>query len=254
MIVTILREVDNKLSAKAIGSLYANLSIDDASTSQVFLETLEKYYNAAEFYYKSKYLRVFSRILVLEDSLQSIRVERFLSFQFRLMNYSKYTSDVEQIINYLYKLATKSVPFRRILSGKTNEMQWLQNWITSNMKMVYTNYKTAGVQQQEEFIKPTYQVLLKKCQKLAQGEAPNDEREWDSDDDLIEEDLKKGEIDILEQSGHSYMKVKIEAVIGELIWLSAKSSGGEQWVWKDTQSEELAPAGSRSSKGYINSS
>jgi len=256
MISNILKDVDSKLSARSIGRLYAELCQGDPQTSSSVFEILEKFYQSAEYYTKAKLLRAFSPLLLFNDGLQQSRIENFINFQFRNMSFCKYATDVEQIIYHLFKISSRSEAFRQIIMQKTNEMAWLANWITSNMKMTYTTYKTPGVQQTEEYIRPTYRILLSKCQKLAQGEAPNQENEWDSDEDLGSWEFEPGcEVDVLDQTGQNYIKVKIEACVGELLWLSSnKTANADQWAWKDKQSEELAPPGSKSGMRSINTS
>mmetsp|Transcript_14025 Transcript_14025/g.14053 ORF Transcript_14025/g.14053 Transcript_14025/m.14053 type:complete len:124 (-) Transcript_14025:28-399(-) len=119
------------------------------------------------------------------------------------------------------------------------------------MKVTYSTFKNTSTQQPEEYVRPAYQVMLAKCKKLSQGEAPNSPDDWDSDEDLNCKFKIGEEVDVLDQAGQSWVKAKVEANIGELIWLSLKQwSAPDQWVWKDIQSEDLAPAGTKSAQKF----
>lgn len=255
IIVSILREVDSKLSARSLGRLYAEVCHDDVATTNVYMKALKESYQMAEYYMKSKYLRCFTPFLIHEDQLQEPKIKNFLQYMFKVMRTCKYQSEVEQSINYIYKISSKFPVILKCLTQETEDLIWLEKWITHNMKVSYSSFKNTATQQAEEYIRPTYQILLNKLKKLNEGEAPNSSEEWDSDEDLGTHKFKEGEeVDLLDQTGQSWVRAKVEANIGELVWLSVKqSTSSDQWTWKDIQSEELAPAGTKTAHKSNNS-
>lgn len=241
LMVFLLKEVDSKISAKSLGCFYAQVCRNDLTSSQTFLDNLENFYQHSDYTNQHKYIYVFSPVLLYSDGLQQFRIEHFTSYLFKHITNSKYSNQIERAINYIFKLATKSDLFREFIRSQTSELLYLNTWISNNSRVSYKS-------QNEEFDKPSYKVFLQKLQKLALGEKPNLENEWDSDEEIDFAGLK--EIDILESSGFSYLKVKLEACLGEIIVLSHKTSSGQQLVWREKNNDDLAPPDSRSENSY----
>mmetsp|Transcript_14025 Transcript_14025/g.14051 ORF Transcript_14025/g.14051 Transcript_14025/m.14051 type:complete len:1540 (-) Transcript_14025:424-5043(-) len=122
-ITFILREIDSKLAARSIGKLYAEICHDDLNTTNAYMRILKECYQSAEYYFKAKYLRVFTPFLIHEDAIQKPKIENFLVYMFKTMKSCKYQSEVEQSINYIYKITSKYPVIRQCMVQNTEDLQ-----------------------------------------------------------------------------------------------------------------------------------
>lgn len=240
---SLLKEIDNKISVKYLGLLYADLYKDNEENTQDYIKQLTDAYSNSEYYYKTRFLKLFTQFLLTKDSLYEEKLNYFVDFQMNYIQNTKFPSDTEQAINYLYKILTKSEFALEIMTKNTDNLDWLEKWISSNMKSNY-GYKVNG--SQEEIIRPSYKILLAKLARVREGLPPNSTNEYDSDEDTSDHIYKPNDyIEIQENNGQSWNKGKIEVVLGEILLIRYKEWGGtEQLVWRDTHNEDIIPLNS----------
>jgi len=90
------------------------------------MRALKESYQTAEYYFKAKYLRVFTPFIVHDDGLQDQKISNFVMYMFKVMKTCKYQSEVEQSVNYIYKIATKYQAVRDCIVQLTEDLQWLE--------------------------------------------------------------------------------------------------------------------------------
>ena len=246
----LVSDLDSKSSAKHLGKLYAKVCKDNTEVTKEYLNTALHYYESCEYYNKPKYLKLFTDFLAEKDSLQVQKVEFFLENFLKIMGNSKYSSEVEIALNYLFKISTKIPVVLQEIHKKESSLATLRDWISKNMKVTY---KTPGSYMTEESVRPTYKAMLGKCEKLIQGEPPNEE-EPDSDQELTSEELQPGKpVDIADSTGQSWSTGKVLANLGEIICIEYSGYQKTYIAWREKQSEDIAPAGTKANfRSFVN--
>ncbi|CAG9315438.1 USP34_5 [Blepharisma stoltei] len=249
-------EGQNKIGSRAVGQLYATICIHNLAASCQYINILLTFIREYDFDAFRPYMRQLTWMLKLPDSIQVDRVDYILkSFNEIMKDNKNYYRATETCIDYLFKIMTRIQPVREWVLRKYKDIKWIEVWLKDSQYptasgmgrspiSIYkprtqnwstSNYTPKNLADKVEFFK-----------KVMKGSIPDRSAEWDSDGEIDEECLQEGKkLDAIDIAGQKWTKATIVQSMGELIYLRYDGYGEKTSRWVDSQSETIAPEGSK---------
>ena len=246
----LLRNVDNKLTIRYFGSLYAELMCVNQESAMTYTKKLLDFFQASDIFIRARCYKIFTPFLLKKCLLQSEIVDVFLRYKHKQMRNSKNLIDVELFLSYIFNLCAKSKDFQGFLRQQAELIQWAEKWIKDNM---HYGFATASLSRFEENVKPALKALYVKCQKLIKNEELFNANYWDSGEEIEEEKLQRN-MNIDTVDGQHWVKGVIIERIGDLLYLHFRNwDNSESSTLKEAHGDEIAPAGHYTSKSNMHS-
>ena len=119
----LIKTVDNKLSIRYFGKLFANFMSGDQESMRIYMKKLLEFFRDADFFSKAKCYKFFTPFLLKKSKFQDEIIDIFLRYKHKQMKNSKYINEVELFIEYLFNLCRKSTDFQNHLKEQTELVQ-----------------------------------------------------------------------------------------------------------------------------------
>jgi ubiquitin carboxyl-terminal hydrolase 9/24 len=187
----------NKISAKAVGRLFAKMSKDNSKVSGDCIMILTQGINDNDYDYHKIFMRELTWILKMEDSIQAERVEYAMRNLLKVMKENnKYYKATETCIDYIFRFALKFSIIKDWIAKKNSEFKWLDQWLRDNQypPSTYTQTRSNVVMYKGKNSGWTSKSPVRSnadrldfLRKLMKGQVQPRREEWDSDEDLPDE-------------------------------------------------------------------
>jgi ubiquitin C-terminal hydrolase len=197
LIKALVLEGFTKIGARSVSGLYLSLSQDDLEVSKEFLKVVAGVIGEHDYDGVKQYFRLISHCLKHSGELQDGRVDFGLSLFNDVMklNQQFYTFTVTSL-ECLFKLALRVPAVTNWYLANSKELRWLETWLQENYyppagtNPRTTLFKTPQLGQVPYIATRSNADNIEWLRRLFRGTLGDRSKEWDSDDDFSQTEVK----------------------------------------------------------------